>query len=296
MRRRILYALLPWLVTAGCAAHHLDSIMVTGKAELVGPGVISTELPEFATTTTPDGNTLFFNRASPDRSKLTIMMSSRTGGPWTHAIPAPFSGQYRDVDPFMTPDGRRLYFSSDRPRTGHPASMNTWYVERTGSGWTDPVDVGEPLNSDSTDIFVSVSAGGTMVFSSNRDGPMRVYQTWWNGTEWSKPEPVAFGATIAGGNPLISPDGRFMVLVEAPPGTKADLMVSCHTSAGWTEPRPLTDVNTRYGEFAPGFGASSHELYFTSERPGIVAAQPDSVRPPGDIYRIRLPDSVTACH
>ncbi len=295
MRRRIVYAVLPWFVTAGCAAHHLGSTMVAGNAELVGPGVISTELPEFATTMTPDGHTLFFNRASADRSKLTIMMSSRRGEQWTVAVAAPFSGQYRDVDPFVMPDGRRLYFTSDRPRPGRPVSMNFWYVERTADGWSEPRDAGDPINSDSTDIFVSISRSGEMLFNSTRDGPRRVYQSSIRAGAWRGPVPVSFGSVIDAGNPMISPDGRYAILVRVAPGAKADLWTSCRTPDGWAEPQPLIAANSPYAEFAAGFGAGAHELYFTSERPGIVGALPDSIRPPSDLYRIRLEKGFPGC-
>ncbi|MBL8958467.1 MAG: PD40 domain-containing protein, partial [Gemmatimonadetes bacterium] len=147
--------------------------------ELVGRGVISTVAPEFATSVTADGRELFFNRASADRSVLTLMVSTRDpGGEWTAARTLPFSGSARDVDPFLSPDGRRLYFSSDRPRAGRSvASFSTWYVERTATGWSTPVDPGAPLNSDSTDIFVSMSRDGELVFSSTRDGVRRIYTT-----------------------------------------------------------------------------------------------------------------------
>lgn len=47
-------------------------------------------------------------------------------------------------------------------------------------------------------------------------------------------------------------------------------------------------MNTGNADFAPGLDPTDGTLLFTSERPGIVGAQPDSVRPPGDIYRSTL--------
>jgi Tol biopolymer transport system component len=46
-------------------------------------------------------------------------------------------------------------------------------------------------------------------------------------------------------------------------------------------------VNTQYAEFAPGISPDGKYLFFTSERPGIVAATPEG-RPPGDIYQVEL--------
>ena len=64
----------------------------------------------------------------------------------------------------------------------------------------------------------------------------------------------------------------------------------------WTELRALpAPVNSPKLDFAPAIDASGATLYFTSERPGIVPAVPDSVRPPGDIYRIPLRDAGIDC-
>lgn len=264
---------------------------------MVGRGLISTEAPEFALTLMPDGSELYFNRATADRSAFAIMVSRRTPGGWSEPVVAPFSGTWRDADPFITPDGRRLYFSSNRPRAGAPPeSFNTWYVDRLVSGWGEPVDPGAPLNSDSTDIFVSATRAGTVVFSSARRGPTSIFEALPHGGGWR--EPVALDLTPADGvgNPAISPSGRFMVLVRGTQGRGGDLFFSCRTASGWTPLVPLPEpINSRWTEFAPSVDAAEQTLYFTSERPGIVGAQPDSVRPPGDLYRVPLSGSGVHC-
>ena len=279
------------VATVACSppASSTSHVGATPAAAVFEPAVVSTRLPEFSITFTPDGRSLYFGRASADRATLTIMMADKVDGRWTNTRVAPFSGRYRDVDPFVTPDGRRLYFSSDRPRLGATSrGLHTWFVERTAKGWSEPIDPGEPLNSDSLDVFVSVSRAGVLLFSSRRDGHLRVYSTRFDRGKWEAPRPIRFGAITEGAsNPMISPSGRFVVLVMDQPGQGSDLFVSCRSASGWSEPRRLSEaVNSRYADFAPALDPGESMLYFTSERPGVVAAQPDSVRPPGDIYQI----------
>ncbi|NNF27040.1 MAG: hypothetical protein HKN73_07470, partial [Gemmatimonadetes bacterium] len=45
------------------------------SVELFAPGVVSSTLPEFATTFTPSGDTVFFNRTTPDRSRIDLLFS-----------------------------------------------------------------------------------------------------------------------------------------------------------------------------------------------------------------------------
>ncbi len=260
-----------------------------GHPALFGSGTISTQAPEFAITFSAGGDEVFFNRATPDRRSMVIMTARLVNGRWTTPTVAPFSGTDLDVDAFLAPNGRRLYFSSNRPRgQGKKGDFNTWYLERTDQGWSPPIDPGAPLNSDSSETFVSESRDGTLVFNSNRSGTNRVYLARRTATGWTVPEPIAFGSMLGGGNPLIDPDGRFIVLVAPGPDDRADLHISCRDGARWGEPTRLPVVNSRWADFAPAFRAP-RTIYFTSERPGLVPAMADSIRPPGDVYSAELP-------
>jgi hypothetical protein len=295
-------ALMAMLAFLGCSARlqapGASRPSRTGQATLFEPGIISTALPEFSIAFTPDGRTLYFDRASSDRSALTIMTSDYVRARWTVPRVAPFSGRYRDVDPFVTPDGQRLYFNSDRPRSSTTVrTLSIWYVERTPNGWSEPVDPGEPLNSDSTDVFVSTSRDGTLVFGSRREGQSRIYSTHLVKGRWETPHAIRFGSVLDGvGNPLISPSGGFMILVLEQPSRKSDLFASCKRGSDWSEPTRLSDaVNSRYADFAPALDPTESMLFFTSERPGVVGPQPDSVRPPGDIYTSSLDAAGIQC-
>lgn len=255
------------------------------EVELFSPGVVSTELPEFATTFSPSGDTVFFNRTSADRSRIDLLYSVRTSGAWSAPAGVSVVERARVIDPFISADGNRLYFSSDSPVDGDPAtSFNLWFVERTPPGWGDPVPLPRPINSDSSEVFNSFADDGTMVFSSRRDGIRRVYSTRLGAQGWSDPVVLRLGEMDAGSNPAISPAGNLIVISVRTEDGAPDLYVSCRSGSEWTEPRRLPEpVNSRFAEFAPGFTPT--HLYFTSERPGVMEAVPDSVRPPGDIYR-----------
>lgn len=279
---------------SGDAAAEAETSQAT--VELVGRGTVSSELPEFATTLSPDRDTIFFNRTTVDRSRIELLVSVRSDDAWTPARPfAPTEG-IEAIDPFMAADGRRLYFSLLTSRPGASVdSPDLWYVDRVEGGWGEPIALPEPINSDSSDVFNSLASDGTMVFSSRRDAERRVYETRWTGDGWSDPVPIRFGDVTGVSNPAISPDGRFLV-VSASLGEAAppDLYVACRTDAGWGDLRRLPEpVNGPLAEFAPGIAGDF--LYFTSERPGVVDATPDAERPPGDIYRTPVAVAAAPC-
>ena len=66
---------------------------VSDTAQLLAPGVLSSELPEFATTWLPDENLLLFNRCNEDRSIIRIFGSRYKNGEWTTPAPLPFSAK-----------------------------------------------------------------------------------------------------------------------------------------------------------------------------------------------------------
>jgi Tol biopolymer transport system component len=279
----------------------LVAALLQAAPTLLGPGVISTAAPEFAASFSPDGTSLFFNRASDDRSRMSILVSRFEDGTFREASVAPFSGVHRDVDPFVSPDGERLYFSSSRPTAAADTTpdFNTWYVRKEGSGWSEPIVLPEPLNTASQEAFVSVDREGTLYFASDRDGTQRIWRSRLPNGAHEPPEVVAFEMNRASGgsNPWISSLGRLLVFVGSRPGgADSDLYYACLGESGWLPAENLgRAVNSDYADFAPSLTPDGLSMVFTSERPGIVPASPEGVRPPGDLYRIDLASLKLSC-
>jgi Tol biopolymer transport system component len=288
---RPLAAILAVLAGAACMSSREDGPTAPAIFE---PDVISTTAPEFAMTFAPDGRTLYFNRASADRSQIMLLESRRTDGGWTAPSPVGFSGPDRDLDPFFSPDGTRLYFSSDRltSATDSIRDFNTWFVERSAAGFRALQVLPEPLNTPATEVFASVTRSGALFFSSDRDGVMRIYRGRIDDPD-APPELVSVDLnTAAGGagNPLVAPDGAFLLFTATSPAGQggADVYITRPAGDGWLPSQPLGGgVNSPYADFAPALGPDGRLLFFTSERPGIVAAVTDGARPPGDIYHVR---------
>ncbi len=265
--------------------------------QLFGAEKISTAAPEFATTLNEDQTEVYFNRTNPDRSSMQIMKSTFQNDQWSEAIALPFStGVHRDVDPFLTSDGQRLYFSSDRPvdSTGNQGIFNTWYIEQHNGQWSEPINPGAPLNSDSTEIFISLSKAGHAYFVSERDGDRSVWRSRFERGQHQNPEKIQLrlgDKVIYAGNPCIASDDSFLIVAARDPekGTPPDLYISWNKENQWSTLQNLGPViNSAYADFAPGLSKDDQLLFFTSERPGILPEQAEGIRPPGDIYWVEL--------
>src|SRR5262245_59376911 len=99
---------------------------------LFGEGIVSTGEFESHPAFTPDGRTRYFVRSTPQFTDWTIYVAQHADGRWSPPKVAEFSGKHRDADPFITADGKQLYFISDRPDDGQPKKdMDIWVMDRT---------------------------------------------------------------------------------------------------------------------------------------------------------------------
>jgi WD40-like Beta Propeller Repeat len=138
---------------------------------IFAPGVISTGDYESHPAFTPDGKTLYFLKDSPDFSFWTIFVSEFRDGQWSKPEVAPFSGQYKDADPFISADGAKFLFISTRPVPGKKhRDLDIWIMERKDNAWTEPHNIGAPVNSEGNEWYPTLAADGTLYFGSDRPG------------------------------------------------------------------------------------------------------------------------------
>lgn len=258
--------------------------------QIFAAGTISTELPEFATAFSPAGDMVVFNRMPHDRSRIDMVMSQFENGKWSEAELLPFSGEHRDVDPWFSSDGSRLYFSSNRPgATGmQPGNWDTWYVQLDERRWSEPIKLGPEVNTAATEIFVSMTDSGTLYFRRSDEKSRGIFSAQADGDGFAMPQELHGLELESAGNPMIARDGSFLILSGIVEGRAGELFISFRDDDKWTPAVNMgPSVNTQYAEFAPAISPDGKYLFFTSERPGIVSETPEG-RPPGDIYQVEL--------
>lgn len=189
---------------------------------LFGEGVVSTGEFESHPAFTPDGQTLYFVRSTPQFTDWTIYVTRHAGGRWSAPKVAPFSGKHRDADPFVTADGKQLYFISDRPVDGTPRNdMDVWVMDRAANGeWGEPRNLGAPVNSPASEWFPTVAASGTLYFGSGRPGghgQTDLYRCRRAGDKFAEPENLgpAVNSAAEEFEPCVAPDESFVVFMAA---------------------------------------------------------------------------------
>lgn len=128
-------------------------ISISNKGKWANPKIIknktiNTSFFEGAATMTADGNTMFFVSDRKGEKKMTdIYVVNKVGKSWGEAKPVSDSinTNMRETTPFITPDGRFLFFSSD----GHlgMGGYDIYVSENLGNEWSKPINLGIEINS-----------------------------------------------------------------------------------------------------------------------------------------------------
>lgn len=263
-------------------------VMATpSQGKLIGPGVISTGAKETSAAMAPNGDTLYFMRSDLAEKDDTILVSHRDGAHWSKPKVASFSGRWHDSEPTLSPDGKRLYFVSNRPvhaggapltvrSHGHVyAGTNLWYVERQADGhWSSPKHVDGALNDGNAIYNPTVAANGDIYFSAHRPDSGRAYQIYVarrTANGYATPQRLDLGSiTHNRMDPAIDPQERFLVYAgnEGDSLGRADLYIVFRKPDGsWSKPLHLpAGVNSSALENAPSMGPVFGELFVSSNR------------------------------
>lgn len=242
--------------------------------EMVAPGVISTSFFEGHASVTPDNNEMFYAIYTNDHSYSTIVFSKKNNGAWQEPQVAPFSGVYNDGSPALSPDGTKLFFSSNRPINGSEvnSSNDIWMVERNGTDWSEPVHL-KAVNSKFFDFSPSVDRQGHLYFCSKRPGgfgDMDVYVSYYTNGSYQTPKLLSenINTEFHEGNVGVSPDGKqLFVMVQHKPGDYGydDIHYSFKQDSTWAPLKNIgKKVNTYTYDFSPKVSPDGKTLFFSS--------------------------------
>ena len=261
------------------------------EPKLFAEGIISTgnDNDELFPTFSPDGKTIYFVRRRAG-GQFTIYRSQLEKSGWTKPEILPFSGKYSDQETFMSPDGKRLYFTSNRPIDGAApiAGRDLWFAELDKKGaWKNPVHIGYPVSrkpppKDAENRYLGLALGPfvdmnkTLYFwmyhPENSRAASDIYLSKFVRGKYTEPENI--GEAINSENyetmPHISPFGSFMLFSgdNRPGGLGGeDIYISFFLRGKWAEPKSLgTLVNSSEYDFAPRISPDGKYLFFTSNR------------------------------
>lgn len=273
---------MPYLLASLTLALLLSHDAAASAPKLLAPGVLSTADDEWGFTMSPAGDALWFNKADRGYRYQVIMEAHRNAdGRWQAPKVAAFSGQYRDIDPAMSPDGTYLVFASNRPLQAggaRRADLDLWRVDRLpGGGWGTPRHLGDRINSPAAETNTSIAADGSLYFAvSGRAGVLGqrdLMRARREGAGYAEPEllPAPINSAADESNHWIAPDQSYLLFLSNRAGGigENDLYITFRDGDRWGVPRNLGVPLNRPGAsgvFTPFVSADGRTLYFAERR------------------------------
>ncbi len=309
------------LLLSGCQppppSPTIDFDTATSTPSLFAEALVSTDLNERDLAISPHGDELFFTVNNLDNSVRAIARIVKEDGQWSLPKIASFSGDFKDIEPYFSPDGKRLYYASTRPLSGDETKTDydLWFVEREGDSWGDPQHIPAPVNTDGNEFYPAVANSGNLYFTTTDSlRNENIFLSEWRDGQYS--QPVALDSAINTPtyefNAYVSPDEN--VILFSSYGREdgfggGDLYYSIKGENGqWQAAVNLGEtINSPFLDYCPFVDWNHNTLYFSSNRPGaardtswtyqaIGASSRSTLNGLGNIYHVQLPSDIPSAN
>ena len=289
MRSFIFLSLLSFSFLLACRSNQIPYYK-NNPAEMVGEGIISTDKFEFRCCLTKDSNIIFFSAIGWDKDdsmNIDIYYSYFINGKWSNPVAVPFSTKYNEFDPMLAPNGKELYFCSNRD--GSIGGSDIWQIPFNGRVFGRPVNLGPSVNSHGDEWGPSLSKNGQiLVFATNGRGGFGkhdLFRCTKSGGTWTPAENLGprinsiyeeFDPFVVGSiDKIIFASDRFGGFC------KVDLWETEAKFQSWTTPVNLGEnINRKDWDYCPFFSADGNTFYFTSHNR-------DGRRTKADIWKVK---------
>lgn len=227
------------------------------------------------------GEEAYFTLQSQLNGISVICRLQKIDGNWAKPKIASFSGKHNDLEPFLTHDGLRLFFVSNRTISDSistPKDFDIWYVERTDTKapWGLPKNIGPPINTEGNEFYPTLASNGNLYFTFDGEGSKGkddIFMSQLGSEGYSTPVSLSEAINSEGYeyNAYISKHESFLLFggYNRKDGYgNGDIYISYKNKAGiWEEAVPLSpEINTKYMDYCPFVDEINNIIYFTSIR------------------------------
>lgn len=281
------------LLAAALALYGGSEALAQSNLKPIGAPINTREYREHAFAISGDGRTFVYVQDRPDGTKVLMSIRTNENSPWeTPQIIKTISDKIQKgkiTGTSLTYDGREVFFDAIFP-SGF-GDRDIFYAKRIGSEWSEPINVGEPLNTAMYEGSPSVSQDGKMLFFVREKfekyrGTESCYTIWAanraDDDTWTNFEKM--------GDPINSeceraitlmPDSRTLIFSSIRGGGAGgfDLyQTELQEDGTWTFPRDLDFINTPNHEDYSAITGNTEEVYIEIKGDIYVAPLPNKFR------------------
>ncbi len=239
------------------------------------PGVVSDGFANRDIAISPDGNDLFYTLQWYFGLYSVILHAQKLNGRWTEPDTAWFSGRFNDLEPAFSPDGSRLFFTSNRPLYSSDTAKDydIWYLQKNGTHWEGPFNPGAPVNTDKDEFYPSLTKSGKLYFTRNNDDAGDdIFVTELKNGKYLQPQPLPETVNSKGDdfNAFIDPDEKFIIFSSYKRKDdlgRGDLYFALRKDGVW-QPAVHFDlgINSTTLDYSPYVSPDRKYFFFTSKR------------------------------
>jgi WD40-like Beta Propeller Repeat. len=242
---------------------------------IFAPDIISKGTMEHsAAIFSADGNEVYWASREnfSGNSKLSMWFMIRINNRWTAPkIFAPLGDSVDCYDPFLSADGKRLYFGAD-----NKGSADIWYVDKQDKGWSEPQSLSPIINNSANgQCQATFTQNGTAYFIDykfiEKNWTCDIVRSHFVNEKYLRPDtlPACINSISSEDwTPYIARDDSYLIFSSKrkDPKNPCDLYISFHDTIKdkWSEPINMGEpINTWAQETFPTISPDGKYLFFT---------------------------------
>lgn len=287
----VFFILMPVLLLYSCAT--------TGESSSSPSS--SQQYSEYSPTISTDGRTMIFQADIDKPKKYKIYARQKVFDKWSKPMALDnINSKYADGGCFITYDQNYLIFTSDRP--GGFGNCDLWISQRKGDQWSDPADMGAPINSPGYEGFPSLSPDGNTLYfvrecpeKTSCNDKLGIFYSEKVDGKWTEPKkmPPPINTEYCEFGPVVLADNLSLIFSSTRPGGYGgyDLYKTERTEhGGWSKPVNLGSfINTGGEDSLIAIPASGDIMYYTKSVDETEDSRHESVR---RIFSVPIPENM----
>jgi Tol biopolymer transport system component len=247
--------------------------------QVFAPGIVSDGFANRDITISPDGNDLFYTIQWYFGIYSVILHAQKKNGQWSAPDTAWFSGRFNDLEPAFSPDGNRLFFTSNRPlniSSDSAKDYDIWYLQKNGSHWDGPFNPGAPVNTDKDEFYPSLTKTGSLYFTrNNEEAGDDIFISELKNGKYSQPQPLPESVNSKGDdfNAFIDPDEKYIIFSSFKRKDdlgRGDLYFALRKEGVWQPSVHFEHgINSTTLDYSPFVSPDHRYFFFTSKKQSL---------------------------
>lgn len=281
MKKAIIIFLLLWGAFEICAqvedfpkltGPYLGQVPPVKDPVLFAPGIVSSDRSHSSVAISPDGKEMYW---SGEYGK--IWFTKLKKGEWTKPDMISFSkgNSYEYDNPFITPDGNKMFFTSFRQVAVSQEKETIWYSERYQSEWLDPKPISSTVNETPLHWSLSISDSGNLYFQfqdtsgKSSGGIGDIYYSKLINGKYQKPVNIgsAINTPATETCPYIAPDESYIVFTRFDETNvkNTGIFISYKDKSGkWLSPKLALGGDRKSGGMSPRISYDGKYIFYVN--------------------------------